>query len=254
MKKYKRLGIKIINFIRIKLSQKKYMDLTYLYKNKGSDKLIIIFSAFGTMGQGPRFNYIETLKNEPIDQLFILDSFGYNKAGSYYLGENGDWFVPNEIIQLINHIKSKKKYSKIYTLGSSKGGTCSLYYGLILNADVIFSGAPQYLVGDYLNLERHRPILQALQGDTSVESVDRLNNYLRRVIIENSGKRHGTTIFLHYSPNEEMYEDHILKLRNDLLKYGYNLHEDNDYTYSDHQDVGKYFVPYIKKVLKHLDG
>lgn len=249
-----RLLKKTISLLTIKLSQKKYKDLTYLYKDNGSDTLMIVFSAFGTMGQKPKYNYIETLKKEPIDQLFILDSFGYNKAGSYYLGEKGNWFVPDEIIQLVNFIKSRKAYNKTYCMGTSKGGTCSIYYGIRLKADCIFSGAPQYLVGDYLNIEKHRPILQALQGDTSADSVEELNNYLKHIIVKNSNRCPNTTIFLHYSPYEEMYEDHILKLRNDLIKYGYNLHEDNNYNYVDHQDVGKFFIPYLKKQLKEFVG
>lgn len=57
-----------------------------------------------------------------INQLFILDDFGYKQRGSYYLGENGDFFLVEEVCTLISGIKHRYKLSSILTAGSSKGG------------------------------------------------------------------------------------------------------------------------------------
>lgn len=56
----------------------------------------------------------------------------------------------------------------------------------------------------------------------------------------------------HYSPKEIMYVDHIIPLRQELIKNGYLLIEDDCYEYEDHQQVGKYFIPYIRNKMKEL--
>ena len=71
---------------------KKYERLRYLLQtSRLSDTLVVCFSGFGNGGVA-KYNYISTLKSVNANKLFILDDFGYNKQGSYYLGENGDWF------------------------------------------------------------------------------------------------------------------------------------------------------------------
>lgn len=64
---------------------------------------------------------MNTLKTINANQLFILDDFGYKKQGSYYLGENGDWFLPNMIESLIKTIKAKNNIKQVVMIGSSKG-------------------------------------------------------------------------------------------------------------------------------------
>ena len=80
-------------FLRVmyKLKQDRYGDITYVLRNKKSksDFLIAVFSGFSPKGAAPRYNYGETLKKVDAMQVFLLDDTGYNKAGSYYLGENG---------------------------------------------------------------------------------------------------------------------------------------------------------------------
>lgn len=92
-------------FLRVmyKLKQDRYGDITYVLRNKKSksDFLIAVFSGFSPKGAAPRYNYGETLKKVDAMQVFLLDDTGYNKAGSYYLGENGTWYIPEQICQLI---------------------------------------------------------------------------------------------------------------------------------------------------------
>lgn len=76
--------------------QKSYKDIKYvLEKSKTkSDTLIVSFSGFSKMGNPPVYNYESTLRPIDANKLFILDDTGYNKAGSYYLGENGVYDRP----------------------------------------------------------------------------------------------------------------------------------------------------------------
>lgn len=65
---------------------------------------MIGFSGFSEIGAPPSYNYVKTLSKIHANRLSILDNYGYNKAGSYYLGENGDWFMPDQIVELVQQI------------------------------------------------------------------------------------------------------------------------------------------------------
>ena len=143
--KFKKLISKILTLISIKINEKKYKHVTYFFKNEPkTDVLIVVFSGFSQMGKKPRYNYVNHInKNVKAKKLFILDNYGYNKAGSYYLGEKGDWFLPNDICELVDNIKGKYGIKTIITVGTSKGGTASLVYGIKCNATAIISGETQ---------------------------------------------------------------------------------------------------------------
>lgn len=114
--------------LKIKFSEKHDGGLTYLLQqNLGSRNLIVVFSGFPVMGKPPRYNYIETLKEVNENKLFILDNYGWNKAGSYYLGENGDWFLIGRICSLIEKTMNQLGIKKLITAGSSKGGQRLFY-------------------------------------------------------------------------------------------------------------------------------
>ena len=74
---------------------------------------------------------MKTLSESKIDQLFLLDNFGY--LGSYYWFENGN-DSPNRLVsKLLDEIRAGGGDENVYTAGSSKGGTCAIYYGLKFN-------------------------------------------------------------------------------------------------------------------------
>lgn len=151
---------KFINSLFFKIKEKNYKGrIKYIYENNNSDELVISFSAFS---ETPCYNYYRALRNIKVDKLFLQDNFGYK--GSYLLYENGSNIPERLTLNLINKIKSKKKYKIISTLGTSKGGTCAIYFGLQIGATNIYSGANQYYIGKYLNKDPHIPILQGMMG------------------------------------------------------------------------------------------
>lgn len=96
----------------------------YIYENNHSDKLLVVFSGIGEA----KYNYIRTLKSLRCDKLFFADVWAGNV--SYHLLENGRP-TPEEATQLIiDQYLNTGKYSYVAALGSSKGGTVALYYGL----------------------------------------------------------------------------------------------------------------------------
>ena len=236
----------------ISFHEQKYNHLRYcLYKRKKSNVLVIAFSGFPGRGNPPKYNYVRTLSCIKANKLFLLDDIENPvNIGSYYLGKNGDWYLAKDTVELIHKIVRENGIQTVITLGSSKGGSSALFFGLKTEADACILGAPQYYIGNYLSSEEHSPILKTIMGDVSQVSVDKLNNLLRNEIFSLHGKK--PTVYLHYSPNEHTYPDHIADMVRDLSQAGYCVNEDNNYNYTVHSDVGKFFPKYLQVTVNEI--
>lgn len=167
------------------------------------------------------------------------------------MGENKDFFLIEDITNLVEKIRKKYHIGSIVTIGSSKGVTSALFYGLLINAEYIVAGAPQYYIGDYLSGDKHRPILQKIMGDTSTDSITELNTLLYKQI-KKSTNSDVKRIYLLYSPSEHAYSEHVQYLIEDLKNNGFEVSEDCGYSYENHSDVAKFFPQYLHSVLCDL--
>ena len=236
-----------IRFLEKKFGKNK---VRYIYKNqRGTDTLIVIFSGFSGAGVPARYNYMRTLSDIKCSKLFILDDFGYQNRGGYYLVDRNGKYNGTIINEISSLIAEYAKNRKIVTVGSSKGGTAALLYGVLCGADITISGAPQYYIGNYLNCDSHIEILKSIYGDSGKEAVDALNNVLPYAIKENS-KNKLPKVFIHCSKNEHTYKEHVEDMVKDLVDNGYVVIKDIDYSYTEHQDVAKFFPQYLISVLK----
>ena len=236
--------------IYIRLSQKRFYRLKYLFqRHRSSDMLVVCFSGFAG-GNSARYNYVQTLQTQRINKLFILDDFGYNRQGSYYLGENGDWYLPEMVVGLIKKIQTKNNIRHLIMVGSSKGASAALFYATKMNADFCIIGAPQYFIGNYLNTDDHLSILEGIMGDKSSDSIQKLNNVMHDCLRLSYGRK--PKVYIHYSPMEHTYPEHIADMVHDMKMNGYTVEEDADYDYVDHGQVAKYFPSYLLNVLKKL--
>lgn len=216
--------------------------LKYVLKKHNSKTLIVSFSGFSSK---PVYNYMRTLKGVAADQLYILDDFGLK--GSYYWYENGEDIPLRLTHDLISKIISEGGYNRVITLGSSKGGTCAIYYGLLFGANDIYSGACQYFVGKYLNTKAHLPIMKAMMsGYSDQEAQYILDRMLPDVIKQSQGA--SSKVHLLYSKLEHTYVEHIKFMIEDLEKYNISYDEQIE-EFKDHNDVGKFFSPWVLKNL-----
>ncbi len=224
-----------------------------LFQEKRNRDLVLVFSGFPGANSPAKYNYINTLLTVKTNKLFLLDDVPNPvNNGSYYLGKDGDWYYIDDITGLVEAVTREYDINRIITVGSSKGGTSALFYGIKLGADACVIGAPQYYIGSYLAAEKHRPILEAVMGDTSQASIDKLNALVKNEIEKDHEKK--PTVYLHYSPKEHTYEDHIRDMIRDLRENGYAVSEDNDYTYGTHSDVAKFFPKYLLRTVKSILG
>lgn len=243
----KRRAASVLNLLSLKLREKRWNDrLKYLYLRGDSDVLFIVFSAFNSTNIRT-YNYVRALKGAKCDRLYVLDVWGYR--GSYYLYENGSDMPYRETLSLIQSVLGKKKYKKVVTMGTSKGGTAAIYYGLEINAAEILAGACQYNLGNYLfSKEAFVPTLVGMVGNNAGQrEKDLLNSIMPLQLRKYAG---GTSIIhLIYSKNEHTYEDDLVDLLKQLKECHYTVVE-KVYEFTNHDDVGIYFKQYLSDYVK----
>ena len=228
------LGFKLY----IRLKERKYKGrLKYMLFKNGTRDLVVVFSGFPSDNH-PHYNYVRTLTNlKDKDKLFILDDFGYK--GSYYWFENG-MDTPMVLVKgLLQELITK--YDNIFTMGTSKGGTAAIFYGLFFNVKEVFAGANQYYVKKYLDCPEFKNIYNAMMGS---DNSSILNEIMPNIVKQN--KNSTTVIHLLYSKSEHTYEDHIKGMIEDFDRNSIKYDECIE-NFSNHGDVGIFFIPYIKK-------
>lgn len=238
----------------MKFKQKTYVGNKYsvnylLEKNSKSKDLIIVFSACTKIGQKARYNYIKTLDEFKCNKLFILDDFGFDGRGAYYLGKDKDFMIEKDVVSLINKITEEINPKNEIYIGSSKGGYSALYFGLERKNSYIITGAPQYNLGDYLKLPNHKNILKYIMGDCSDDSINKLNNLMRDKL--NLNKNHNNCIYIHYSTEEETYDSDINPLLEEMNNLNLKVNHDKK-SYSSHAELTLYFPEYIKTSIREI--
>lgn len=81
------LSTKIKVYFKENKYNKEGCNIKYILEKEKSDILIVIMSSCTRPGIKARYNYNRTLKNIKVNKLFILDDFGNDSRGSYYLGK-----------------------------------------------------------------------------------------------------------------------------------------------------------------------
>ncbi len=141
-------------------------------------------------------------------------------------------------------------YRKLVFLGSSKGGTCAIYYGLKNNATEIFAGVPQYYIGSYVDTPVHEKVFKSMMGENA-GTADRnlLDEIIPQLFTEVNGS--SSKIHLLYSRDEHTYPEHIQAMVTDLDRNSIE-HIDTVEHFTEHSQIGKYFVPWIKAEIKRI--
>lgn len=141
-------------------------------------------------------------------------------------------------------------YSSIITLGTSKGGTAALYFGLKLNVQNIIIGACQYRIGSYLS--NYPDIFKGMTGHEVNEKDTMSLDIILSDILKtyNNSKSH---IHLVHSVNEPTYERDIKYLIQDLNSNRLTWTE-YECGFKQHNEVGQHFPPIASKILKEIQS
>lgn len=210
--------------------------------------LIVVFGSCPRKGIKSRYNYVRTLKDIYANKLFILDEYGEDGRGCYYLGHNRDFTIRDNVIDLIDYIIEQTNAKTILYCGSSKGGWSALYFGLMRENSFIIAGAPQYLLENYFLAVPDVRLEEYVFGENwTNEDIEALNGLVRNELKSNRTCQ----IYLHYSDAEHTYEDNVRYLINDLEKFQYPYHV-NIMHYREHNDVGIWFSRYMYSTVKSI--
>lgn len=220
------------------------VNLKYMYKSvEQSEVLAIVFSACTRPGLAARYNYVKTLDGMKCNRLYILDDFGEDKRGSYYLGKIPEFLEQQATISLIQKIIKDTTPKKILFCGSCKGGYAALNIGTRFENSVMIIGEPTYKIASEFRLDKN--LMRHWMGQVTEEKISYLDNYLCNQLANNSYKEN-QRIELFYSLKDEYYEPHTMPLLQDLERNGYDFEKETS-DFAAHADLGLYFADFLKK-------
>ena len=239
--------------IKVIFEQKYYkqngITLKYLYKNKKeADTLVVVFSACTRQGVAARYNYVRTLEKINSNRLYILDDFGEDGRGSFYLGHMPEFKEQEITIELVKSFIEKLKPKKLIFCGSCKGGYAALNIGSRFENSIMIVGEPTYRIASEFELADE--LMRYWMGEVTEENIKYMDYYLTGQLEQNKFKD-SQKIYMLYSVCDEYCERHTKPLLDDLKKYGYSL-EKKTADFSAHADLGLYFSEYLKKKLKDI--
>jgi hypothetical protein len=196
------LFIKFILFpqrIKLKVNAAEGAAIQIGLKNNGLP-LVIAFS-----GLGQEFNFVKTLKDYPVNAIFVRDLKNH-----WYV--NGLRDVGNTVDEVCLHLTKQiasLNPSKVIIMGSSAGGFAALLYGSLLKADAILAFSPQTFMTkakclfhlDYRWLDR---VIEIYASPT----VERRHLDLRRIV-----EQHVKEIIVVYDKSHRLDRLHAERLK-----------------------------------------
>jgi len=229
------------------------LPIKYVFQEGENQKdyLIIVFSSFNNPAAERQhsYNYMRTLENLDCHKLFILDNYG--PRGCYYLGPDMNFEVESSVVSLVTYIMRKAGVSldKVIAVGSSKGGTAALYFGVKYNWGYVVAGAPQTKIADYIMQTTEETAKYMLGENLEVKKINELNSVLYRQF----NKVIPTNINILTSENDGQYINHVKPLI-DLIEnkeiQGVSIISDN--SMKSHADIAKHFPEYMPCILLEI--
>lgn len=208
------------------------------------DQLAVVFSAVNQIGDFT-FNYKASLKDYKGAVLYVLDDFG--DQGAYYLA-NGRHMAEFRSTQgLLKSIVLDLgiPLKDVFTIGSSKGGASALLHGVSLGVGNVYSGAPQYKIGDFLK-NPHPNILEYMSGGTSEEDIYWTNKITFDIL--SSGVK-STRLHVIVGLKDAHYRRHVVPLVDDARSLGYSTSL-LTVPGSPHSEFGSTFREFIQSLTK----
>lgn len=225
-------------------------SLRYMLFKKPSDALIVGFASRDA--RGPVYHYVHTLACTSASRLYIKDDYAQN--GTFYLGRHQTNDIEEACFELIDKAAKQCGAKKLYFIGSSKGGYAAINFGIEYPNSTMVVAAPSYYVGSILRDRKGYVDAVKLVMDEPItpEKVERVDKHLYNKIQKNP-YANTQRLFIHYSPKEPYYEQHVHDLLRDLRESGVEISEDLG-SYTEHEDLKFYYPDYVTKVILGEEG
>jgi len=209
--------------------------------------LVVCFSGFNdpSFKEQHPYNYLTALSKFDLNLLFVQDTCG--ERGCYYLCEHLDFSVERTVYALIKHIAEEvgAPEENIITVGSSKGGTAAIYYGLKYAFGHVIAGAPQAKLASYIAATgiHGKPVLDYMLAE---DDWDNSFQKLDEIILDTIKENLPTKVNLLLSENDGLWNGHFVPLleKFDLMKVRYEMV--NDLSIKSHSGIAVAFPDYFR--------
>ena len=222
------------------------------YPKRDSRVLVVILQAFHP--DGHRYNYVATLGGVKASRLYIKDDF-VPYTGNYYLGREGRFNQEADVHALIQKIAEQCRAEKLIFVGSSKGGSCAVNFGIAYPNSSMIVAAPMYHTGTWmLETKKFNPALADVLGEpVTPEKIAMLDRRLPdKVRADPYGKTQRA--FIHCSLRDKTYQKHVIDMMADMKRAGLTVEFDQG-DYEGHENLKWYFPDYLKKTIsKEIAG
>lgn len=188
-------------------------------KNQPGKPLLVILHGHGFAAKPSKYT------NSDLNVLSPIDAFGVDQCGTWWLGENGDFFVKEMLHSLIKE-KLKNSSGQLYFWGSSMGGFGALLHGILLEADAVYANIPQVkLLGSTYSDRGMKKYFAPIFGDASPGLFNDLADLLESRLKGNLlGKPPLFFIAQSRFDYENYLEEQSLYFFKRCLKLGFNIH------------------------------
>lgn len=164
--------------------------LIYSFNRKKSDKLYVVFSGVTSEPGYNKMHYYDFRNKLDGNVLHIMDHHGTH--GSYLLSMGGNYDIRDGVCSLIQDVMGILEIDQkdLFLMGTSKGGTSAVAYGLLLGYGNVIAGEPPIKVGDFhfrtmeAGAESGRSIIYSMTGSVSSEAVEQMNKMLEDIFKE----------------------------------------------------------------------
>lgn len=225
------------------------VDVKYMFKPaEQAENLAVVFSACTRPGLGARYNYVRTLDGMNCHRLYILDDFGPDGRGSFYLGTMPEFKEQAAVIALIQKFVREIAPKKVLFCGSCKGGYAALNIGSRFEDAVMIVGEPTYRIATEFKLATD--LLHYWMGEVTEKKFEIMDSYLAEQL-KKSTDISSQKIFLFYSGKDEYYEPHTKPLLEDIHNSGYLVEEDVA-EYGAHAELALYFPDFLKRKVEDI--
>lgn len=114
-------------------------EITYYTREatKPGSPILVIFHGAGYNKEPAKF------RSDSFNVIALMDTFGYQGQGSWYLGERGDLFWIDAISDLLTFLKNKYNTDQVLFWGSSMGGYAAILHGYLNNVVAVYANVPQ---------------------------------------------------------------------------------------------------------------
>lgn len=113
----------------------------------------------------------------------------------------------------------------------------------------IIIGAPQFLLGSYLEEHFEEEMVKYIMGKSDKKSIAFLDDRLKNKILNNYTYK--PKVYIHYSTKEHTYIEHVKGLLEVLNREKFEVFSDiKDYT--DHSEVSRFFPDFLLNTLEKV--